>query len=545
MKIYIARVIGIEKSPTSKEGVFNQTIMVAPLYSTIDGGNRSAYPPSFMPFTILGGGVTSIPSVGTMCLVYDPDWIMPGNSVYILGYIPNDAVGPEGLYNPEEQIEGATVFKVGGEVKSCLTLAPGGIMSLYSNPFTFLKLNGTLRTFEVDSNSRAFNYRGGYDYVSYSDKHARTGESQVHEARMLLGKRGADLVYEDYDLELEQVNLLAASTKYNDKVVIRSGTIYNYNANIGLNKEKTDIGNIYQLETRQCTANDYEKDTVTVLRLGYQKEDNLKNGTHTVYPAGTLIDWAVKRVKTDRYSTYLMRYGKLENDTTGSEAEQTKGEVYRFQLYNDVIKPIAIPGTDPLGTGKGWSYELVNSKATEQYSISFGLLANKSFYREHIHAYPELSRSTLNSFDGTNYTRVLGGDYDKYENTHKISNGKLVYSHIVTLKDDEFSIVNEQPDDSTTQSILLTKDKMSISLKADKTTTVEIRKASEIILDADKVRIGKSSLTLHTILIDLLEAIDTLTLKTSQGPTVGLIPPSTAKIDAVRTKINSLMMDVK
>lgn len=563
-EIYLARVTGTEKEPTKREGVFNQIIKVTPLDSIINGKDERAYSPSFMPFTEAGGGVTAIPQEGALCVVLG----RTNGTHQILTYMPYDSVGPEGVYTPEEPEPNAVVLKIGGEIKSSMMLAPGGIMSFYSNPFAFIKLNGSTRNIDTNIDTTHMNYASGYENREYADEHPVTGAEKVTEYKMLFSKANEQRMFADWDLETEVANKLGIAVKYNDKILIRAGTIYNYDASISSNKEKTEVGHVYQIETRQNTLVSNEKDTINIFRLGYQFKDNLKYTADTKYPAGTMIEWASKRVDdtpaTGTYSSYLMRYGKLEADTTGDEAETTKGEIYRLQMYNDVVDPIGTLITDPLGKGKGWKYEKINLLATEQYTESFGLLADKSFYRKHTHAYPGLDWVSPSTYSGLDYISILGGDYDSYEETTNWNSGKKTNAIIVSLKTGTFSFANtqyESGEKKTAESITIAKDnfeinievdastsynlklaagKMTIKLTADETTKIEIDKSGTVAIDSKKVRIGKSSLTLQKIIEKLLDAIKAMTLKTSQGPTIP-VPINQTDFDAVKTDLQTLM----
>jgi len=568
-EIYLARVTGTEKEPTKRVGVFNQVIKVTPIDSIVNGPDESAYSPSFMPFTEAGGGVTAIPQEGALCVV-----LRRTNGTHqILTYMPYESVGPEGIYTPEEPEKNAVVLKIGGEVKASMLLSPGGIMSFYSSPFAFIKLNGSTRNIDTNIDTTHMNYASGYENREYADEHPVTGAEKVTEYKMLFSKANEQRMFADWDLETEVANKLGAAIKFNDKVLIRAGTIYNYDASITSNKEKTEVGHVYQIETRQNTLVKNEKDTINIFRLGYQFKDNLKYTADTKYPAGTMIEWASKRVDdtpaTGTYSSYLMRYGKLEADTTGDEPEETKGEIYRLQMYNDVVDPIGTIIADPLGKGKGWKYEKINLLATEQYTESFGLLADKSFYRKHTHAYPGLDWMDPSTYSGLDYTSILGGDYDNYEETTNWYSGEKTNSVIVSLKAGAFSFANTQYEsgsEKTAESITIAKDnfeinievdastsynlklaagKMTIKLTADETTKIEIDKSGTVAIDSKQVRIGKSDNTLYDILYKFFDYFGTtMMLKTSQGPTIAVPIGWEGKKADIVGKLDDLMKGV-
>jgi|GEM_PF-5558658 len=478
--IYIARVVSIEKVPTIRENIFRQIIRVVPINSVSNNESQIVNPPSFMPFTITGGGVTSIPQEGALCVVLkrSDDSLID----QILTYMPYDSVGPEGIFNPEEPDPNAVVLKVGGEDKAALTLAPGGKVGLYSSPQAFFKVDGSIRTIESNIDNLHFNWPAGFETIDYAEEHPTTGIADVTEYKMLFSKTSELRQVADWDLGLENTNKLAAAFPYNDKVIIRAGTIYNYDASILVNKEKTEIGHVYQIETRQNTLSSNEKDTVTVLRIGYQEKNNLKYTEDTKYPAGTMLEWATKRVNNKPvvggYSSYLMRYGKLESDTLGSESEKTKGEIYRLQIYDNVCDPIAMPVVNPIGIGKGWKYENINLKATEQFTESFGLLdLDESFYRKHIHAYPDLTKATLSTYNGYDYTNVLGGDNFNYTEYTEWELAKKKNSFITTLKNDLYTCINTQfveGSEKTYESIKIGKDNFEIIVKASETCTYNL-----------------------------------------------------------------------
>ena len=531
---YLARITNIEKIPTNREGVYNTIIYVTPEDSVTDGGERKAYTPSLVPYTEVGSGFMTVPQSGALCVVmYRP------NSEYdqIITYTPNEAIGSEGVYNPENLENNEMCIKAGGLVKSLFKIAPEGKISLYSNPFSFIKLDGKTRNLDITTNTAHNYYPFGYELYNYNNKHYLTDAVKVAEYKNLLSKAYEAKISADWDLETEEVNLLGVTAKYIDKVLIRAGTIYNYNSNIANNKALSEIGHVYQIETRQSTYNENDKDTISILRLGYQRANNLKYDENTKYSAGTLFEYNAKRVNnllgSNSYSSGLIRYGKLESDISGTESENTKGEIFRLQLYDSVYEAIGITGVNPLGIGKGWKYLLNNEKAAEQYTQSFGTLADNSYFRQHLHSYTGLSLNNLTSYSGLSSTFILGGDYDVFKEYNVIQSGNITNTFTNTIKNDQVYFENLQVAEGKTQTIQFEKDSLSFKIKInDKlysininsngiTLEVDTENKPQIIINTNGlIEIKNKNKNLKNIIQGLLDAINLATYKTSQGPTL-------------------------
>lgn len=398
------------KSIYADNGLLQETLIeIRPLLGN-NGSSRFAYPPSPIPITKFGGGFQSLPPIGTRCLVHERP-----NEMYdqILTYLPlNDHLGTTGLLSAKELDPGAYALKIGTATPIGLKATPEGKFTLYSGQ-TSLSLDAKTKSVDIDSDSFTVKSYGDSLRFNYSPVNYNTLLKDTHEFTLAVSRLFdyTGYMWSDTLIDTENTSKLPV-TVYSDKAIMKMGHI---SLDGSYPKAKSILTHVYQLETRQNTgANGINKDTMYINRIGYQKENN-KFGLETVYPAGTIFEQYAKRNSLNSLSTWLYRYGKQEEDVLGSELEFTKGEIFRNQIYEELVGIWGDPVLNTLAKGKGWAYKTINTQATQQYTESFGKTPNllltfqNSFYRKHIHNYEEHTIATENTPTGIEYTTWLGG----------------------------------------------------------------------------------------------------------------------------------------
>lgn len=472
--IYEAEIVSYELEDSGREGFPFNIPMVRPYDLLTDIEPKRVRVPNILPTSDNGGGISSLPPIGTRC------WVLSlPNSRYdqILTYTLSDAV-VSSVFSPENVDIGGIAFKIGGINKSVIKLEPSGQISLYSNPEAFVNLNGSLNQLEISSDNITV-YNAALKVSSQLfEEHPITKDQNVNVCSHLVAKREEDMMFSDWHLSLEETNPLAVSSSYNDKSVILAGYIFD-------NKQET--GHVFQLETRQNTVSSTYKDTIGVIRLGYQKE-NKKYTNETTYPAGTLYEMAFKRVDpavgTGSYSSFLERYGCLEGDTTGSQAESTRDEVYRFQIYEKVLDPIGIPIVDPLGAGKGWQFEEENNKAAFQYVHALNAKNIGHLIFTKMHNYTDHTLASVNTPTGIKYTNTIGNEASMLQELIFVEQGVEKRKLEISYDLDQFLVKNSQ-NSINLQEIYTKKDEFSLKI-ADSSKTYSIFiKNGKIRLDID------------------------------------------------------------
>jgi hypothetical protein len=272
-----------------------------------------------------------------------------------------------------------------------------------------------------------------------------------------------------------------------------------------------------------------------------------------------------------------MRYGKLEADASGTNAESTKGESYRVQIYEKVIDAIGMPVSDPVGKGSGWKYESINLKATEQYTQSFGAISDNSFYRLHIHEYPGLSKSSLSTYTGIDYTNTLGGTNTFYEELTEWASGKKSNSIVLTCKTDKYSLANTQYEsgvEKTSETITFNKDNFNINIIVSKTisytftmaagdisiklntgdtkaTKIQMTKEGKINIDPgtskspDAIMIGGSSIEQALVTKSWIDMMFNNHIHPTTGPGAPTLPPVPIPIVAMSSPTTPLTFITK
>lgn len=398
-----------------------------------------ANPPSILPFSITGGGSNAKPVPGTYCWAVR-DTSSADKRAQILTYAPHPGINPQGLFNNEYTPDGSLIIKIGGIQKSVLRMTTNGELSLYSDVFSELHIYGDESRINLITKRHSLFYEGGlakYDYftdhssginnlTSFWQSYAISSEVRL----------GSDREIVETEQITPEMITYGGTAPYVNKTIIRAGQIFNQ-AHVG---SDSILGHIYQIETRQGILSNY-KDTVSVLKLGYQKEQ--KNfSTDKISSAGTLYSWTAKQNDSTpgngKYSSYVLRYGKLESN----DDDKSQGEIFRNQIYSDVVDTIGTPIVDTVGESKGYDFKYNNIGATQQYLESFGKLVNpedsylqNSYWRFHIHSFDNHTLTNKSNYSGYVYNEYFGGktsdNKDSYFNkkfNHKSSgNDKIIF----------------------------------------------------------------------------------------------------------------------
>lgn len=436
--IYEAEVVDIELIEKEDGGFSDRKIKVRPIHAgsafgEFDADEIEATPPTTIPTSITGSGGTATPGKGQRCLVYYDE---RSSKAHIIRYMQEDSVGSSGLYSAEEAPHGAIVQKIGGIQKSVFTMAPQGLIELYSDAFASFRIKGDEHRITLKSKIYERSFAGGFSIDTREENEilpSDLAETKFHRTSHLSvfqkfdEKRSLSDATENKLLESEETPVFDLSTEdYTDKVIIRAGTIYNR----GRRANEGRQNHVYQLETRQATNRIDKRDTFTNLRIGLQKANKRYVSSSTEYPEGTMLEWTAKRLhptSTYTYNSFVFRYGQYKDNVSGDFSENTQGEIYRLQMYNNAF--------DSNKEGKGYEYIFDNTNVEEQYAISFGKLSSmsddnlkNSFYRKHIHKYDSDGNVSLSEH--------LGGKYNTKENI-------FVRKYLVSKNDDDKFIFTE------------------------------------------------------------------------------------------------------
>ena len=245
-KIYKAKVISVDPPNKGKK----RRIMISPLQH--DGAGpyvRSASPPSWVPTSILGSGVTSFPDVGQECLVAEKN-----SNRHIISYIPKRHSSSYGLLEPRKTPEGGVSFGVQGLERAFINMSRKGTVSLYSNTFAQMEVDGVNKGVLIKSFETKNEFAGGYKHHLYNEEGRTTPSQEV------FNRKKDNPAFSDASLELEEpyptpIPPTSPPYKYVDKAVINSG----------FNEDNT----IYNIETRKNVKSSLTgKDVVTKLSLG-------------------------------------------------------------------------------------------------------------------------------------------------------------------------------------------------------------------------------------------------------------------------------------
>lgn len=399
LQYYEAKIKKVESIKNEDGYVVNNIVWVTPIHNELGFmSEKKAYPPSVIGSGIGGGGFTSIPTIGQRCIVFRDD-----RSEYdkILTYVPmTDGFGASGMLKPSKLNEGAFELKSSGAINNSVLVDPTYGVKLTSSSDVTLSLNYQTKSLNISTFSLNTELEGGILKYLYEKENKYTDEENTNEFIFTISRLSEERrIGTDLNLE-ENTVAKVQNSYYSDKVILKAGNIYRKDSLLELDKNK--LNHLWQLETRQSTIGN-SKNILTLERRGYQKE-NYKNGLETKYAAGTIYELVSKKVNALDLDTWLLRYGKLESDTTGSEAETTSGEVYRNQIYSNLVG-YTFDALNPLQKGKGWKYSFINKDAGLQFTESVGDF-DGSFYKKHLHYYSDFKALNKSTYTGVEYSEV-------------------------------------------------------------------------------------------------------------------------------------------
>lgn len=424
MRIFQAVVTRINEIP-AQNGAFSQREIIVIPYST-DGEIATEYvavPPSIFPTDVYGSGTVSLPDLNQRCIVAESA-NAGDRKVNILSYMVNPATSSFGEYTPVNVSQGGAVFKIGGVRSMNMFFHKGGKFELFSTEFCNFYLDGTKKKlyWSIEEEERLF--AGGRILNTKEELDGAVGTTRHVEIYTATQewKQNSDIrLGAEKSIMNPSSSVVPTPTySYVPKVIIKAGTITNeFTTDLG-----KVLGHVYQLETRQSRYGD--KDTVTVLRLGRQSEMS-KYDNSNIYSAGTMLEWTGKTAQitseTSRVSTYLFSYGQQEKDviSNGVPIEYTQGEVYRNQLYINIVEPLGTPLFDNMAEGKGYEFNFKKTGVEQQYLQSFGRLTSenltgnadylaKSAVREHFHTFEGYNASQITTPTGNSYDFIFSGD---------------------------------------------------------------------------------------------------------------------------------------
>lgn len=420
MKIFKAVVVRIDDVPSENGGFSQKEIIVVPYSNEKEIATEYiAIPPSIFPTDAFGSGIVTLPEINQHCLVVETSGY---RRVQILTYIPYSTTTLYGEYTPVDVTSGGAAFKIGGVKPLIMYFHKGGKFELFSNEFCKFYFDGSKRAigWTVDTEERIFaggrvlNTLEEIDGVEKLTRHL-----EVY-SRSFEWKQNSDirLPAERSVLNPSSSIIPTADYTYTPKVIIKAGTIKNeFDSNLG-----TIAGHLYEIETRQAVYSG-DKDVVSKLKLGRQSEF-YKHDNNKIYPGGDLYEWTSKTAKitgdASQVSTYLFRFGELEKDVieNGVSVETVRGEVFRNQIYINILDTSGVPVTDNLAEGQGYEFSDFKAGAEQQYLISYGKLTSeflngnannyyKSAVREHFHVFDNHSVANIATPTGFKKDAVL------------------------------------------------------------------------------------------------------------------------------------------
>ena len=516
-KIYKAKVVSVDPPNKGKK----RRIMVSPLQH--DGAGpyvKSASPPSWMPTSILGSGVTSFPDVGQECLVAE------NNSYrHIVSYIPKRHSSPYGLLEPRKTPEGGVSFGIAGMEEAFIDMSRKGTVKMHSNTFAQIGVDGVNKSILIKSFETKNEFAGGYKHHLYNKEGRLTPTQEV------FNYKKDNPAFSDTNLELEEpyptpIPPTNPPYKYVDKAIINSG----------FNEDNT----IYNIETRQnVKSSPTGKDVVTRLALGYQKPYE-RWGEKIKYPKGTIIDWTGKKNITGEVGSFMLRWGKLGQNYKN---EGTRGEIYRNQILEGLNnnKIYGNYQTNPAGRGEGYAYSK-ETDAKQQFTTSFGLLTDitdleqkNSFYRQFLHLKDPSSKIW--------HKTLLGGDSGDLVWRSNLGKDKLSLNRELNLAEggtyklqyeknsekEYFMIKNKKIELKTSDDVYIRIDGEEINLKM---------RDSNLTLTPDGMWYNGKALVFET-LIDFLNQNSPIIGMDSLGAPVPFHPSTKARFDKEDEKIHT------
>lgn len=382
METFKAIVTKIVELPSDGIKSGQRQIWISKVHNNIPLANQRewlAYPPSNIPYSLDGGGQISIPTKGSLCVAV----LFPGDDYcQILSYTQVQGTNFSGTAIPDMLDDGDIVFSTKGlKTISSLRLSKSGASSLFSSGLTYFTVHGGTKSIESTAYSYKRIFAGGYELDRYLEEDPMSEFKRGTEHREVYTKTADDFekpAFSDRDLESEQFPLAPGTNTYDDKVVITAGTIKNN----GFPREKP-LSHVYGINTRQSVSEEIFKDTVTDLRVGYQKTGH-KYSKGDPIVEGNIIDWTAKQVLDGTARTWTWKYGNQE------------GELFRHQINENFQTPLGT-FTDPLGEGKGYEFILNDDSIEDQLIERF----STDQYLFHTHHYPNFNKTSGHSFTET------------------------------------------------------------------------------------------------------------------------------------------------
>lgn len=420
MKIFKAVVVRIDEVPSENGGFSQKEIIVVPYSNERELATEYiAIPPSIFPTDAFGSGIVSLPEINQHCLVVETDGY---RRVQILTYIPYSTTTLYGEYTPVDVTSGGAAFKIGGVKPLIMYFHKGGKFELFSNEFCKFYFDGSRKAigWTVDTEERIFAGGRVLNTLEEIDGIEKLTRHLEVYSRSFEWKQNSDirLPAERSVLNPSSSIIPTADYTYTPKVLIKAGTIKNeFDSDLG-----TIAGHLYEIETRQAVYSG-DKDVVSKLKLGRQSEF-YKYDNNKIYPGGDLYEWTSKTAKitgdASQVSTYLFRFGELEKDVieNGVSVETVRGEVFRNQIYINILDTSGTPVTDNLAEGQGYEFSDFKAGAEQQYLISYGRLTSeilngnannyyRSAVREHFHVFDNHSVVNISTPTGFKKDAVL------------------------------------------------------------------------------------------------------------------------------------------
>lgn len=458
-------------------------------------------PLSIMPTDPIGSKAVSLPTQGQkVVLMRTPN----DPVVYIIGYIESGAKS-NGMY--EREVEpGEYKLIIQGIRPTELSIKPGEVY-LDAGGYNNLTVSQKTESVIVQSARYQRMFHGGFEenqFIKNSKITATTGAWTAY--------KESNSFSDKFNIETEEPRVPVYNSTmpaYTDKVVERKGAILDYSSG------GTKLKHVYQLETRQDVGDTGTKNTFSVLRLGYQ--DNMAGNLPD--SKGFIIDWSTKRLLTDTSAvTSLLKIGKNEDS-----------ELYR-QQFVDGVQIISNSITDPAGRDQGYEsvdISLDNATSIDDFWYAKSIKSSDSdyFYRsglgstKFLHHYDEISK--------TSFMKTVSSRKDGTKNEFQTELKQDSYTLNLTTDKNAYTM------SMSGGSIVLDYNKVSTITMMDKDISIKVK-------DDGKIHIANNTDNLKAILSDLIDAINTMTLKHPQGPTLPM-PINFEKFNTIKINIQNLL----
>lgn len=505
MRLYKAFVTSVQKAA---EGNHKEIYVQEKINRGTGARPKPATPPSSIPITQMGSGMLSVPDKGSECIVLE---IGPTER-HIIRYIPHKNTSQWGLLYPPNLENGTVLLSSNSYYQATIKLDRQGKITIKSGVFSEFWIDGPKSMLFSKVKNLDISYSGGFWRHKLNKEDKKTYNIQVWTKEQ--DKEGiSDVKFRTEQGYKVPVPFITPPYTYVDKVIQKIGSI-------------PEEQSLWSLETRESInpLNAYDKNAVTKLKLGYQKE-GLRYDKD--FPAGTLIDWTGKKNIKGDLGTFSFRWGKLKDNTPNSE---DKGEIFRIQALEGLNNgiPLGTPITDPLGEGLGHNYSK-GDDAEQTLSFSFGLLEDNTLFRQ-ITAYKpaigeEISRKL-----------VLGGEKVFFE---EIKHDKAFYSHVLTQEAQKISRKVAGGD----LDLDFDEEKTKITFKGADGTSEIILKGNEVIIsenDGAKLKLGggmvglgKGSVEVVQILHDVIDLLIN-TKSPGYGAPISTVPQFTPLLKDIK-----------